>query len=306
MTVPEGRLFLLGDERQGSLDSTAPPHRRGAGHRLPHGRVRPRGCRRLALERARWSAPTGFETLRRPLPAGSAAHDRAAGRGRRGPGPGRRRVRPDRGPPAPLPHPHRPPGGGRCPLNRAAGGGVVRGEAPDDGEKPCAAEAPDDGEKPCAAEAPYDGEKPCAAEAPCDGEEEPHPAEGDGGCGRWPGWCCSTPRTASCSCTATSRATRPTTGGSRPAAVWRAPRRARRPHCGNSRRRPASPTSNSAPCCGGGGARSHSRAAAGTRTSGTTWPVRPRRPPRRRGRRSWSGAASPGALVDVSGDGPGT
>ncbi len=42
-------------------------------------------------------------------------------------------------------------------------------------------EAPYDGETPCAAEAPDDGEKPCAAEAPCDGEEEPHPAEGDGG-----------------------------------------------------------------------------------------------------------------------------
>ena len=33
MTVPKGRLFLLGDERSGSLDSTRPPHGRRQRHR---------------------------------------------------------------------------------------------------------------------------------------------------------------------------------------------------------------------------------------------------------------------------------
>ena len=42
------------------------------------------------------------------------------------------------------------------------------------------------------------------------------------GCARWPGSCCSTRATASCCCTATSRTIRPTTGGSPPAAAWRA------------------------------------------------------------------------------------
>ena len=63
-------------------------------------------------------------------------------------------------------------------------------------------------------------------------------------------------------------------GGSRPAAAWRATRRARRPRCGSSRRRPGSPRSNSARCCGGAAAPSRSTGAAGIRTSGTSWPVR--------------------------------
>ncbi|CAO0828604.1 hypothetical protein SMICM17S_05171 [Streptomyces microflavus] len=89
VTVPEGRLFLLGDERP--APSTPPPTSpTPPRHRVARCRRGPRGRRGLADGRHAGAAPTGFETLGRPLLAGAAADHRRAG-DRRG------RARPRRG-----------------------------------------------------------------------------------------------------------------------------------------------------------------------------------------------------------------
>ena len=122
------------------------------------------------------------------------------------------------------------------------------------------------------------------------------------GCARWPGWCCWT-RDDRILLLHGLRAGRPgrrlvvharrrpggrrDPGGGRPAGA----RGGDRDHRRRARAR----------CCGSGPAPSPSTGGAGTRTSGTTWPVRPQTRHRRRGglteleRRSVAGAA----VVDV-------